>query len=330
MSLTTEWIGNYIGIRHKLDGEGGSRGPPHVNDAGSPKNETEVGMTEGVERKEQGAGKAGLERAVSDHYGGEALAERILGALEEMGVSPDRVRPADLVPVEELHIGGREATEYLVEKLKLEPSHHLLDVGCGIGGTARHVVERYGCRVTGLDLTPGFVRTAHLLTRVVGFHRKAVFHVGSALSLPYEEAAFDAAVSVHVAMNIRDRGRLYREMGRVLRAGAPVGLFDVTTTGREGLNYPVPWAETPATSHLITPQEMVERLEAAGFEIEETEDRTAFAIDFFRRMFEQAPESPPPLGSHLVMEEGRRKLGNVLAALEQGAIVPFLVVARRR
>ena len=269
-----------------------------------------------------------LENAVAAHYGGEGLAERIVEALEEMGLSPDRIRPADLVPVEELHIGGREATEYLVSRLGLERHHHLLDVRCGIGGTVRHVVERCGCRVTGIDLTPGFVRTARLLSRVVGLDSGSCFHVGSALSLPYPDRAFDAVVSVHAAMNIRDRGALYREMARVLADDGTLGLFDVTATGKGRLRWPVPWSDTSQTSHLVTAEQMCALLEEAGLEIVETEDRTSFAIDFFHEMLQRQQTAPSPLGPHLVMENAREKLGNVLAGLEEGVIAPFLVIAR--
>jgi sarcosine/dimethylglycine N-methyltransferase len=55
----------------------------------------------------------------------------------------------------------------------------------------------------------------------------------------------------HVAMNIADRPRLYREIRRVLKAGGRFATFDVVSLAGEP-NYPLPWARTPATSFLLT------------------------------------------------------------------------------
>jgi cyclopropane fatty-acyl-phospholipid synthase-like methyltransferase len=40
---------------------------------------------------------------------------------------------------------------------------HLLDIGCGIGGPSRLFAQEHGCRVTGIDLTADYVRTAEAL-----------------------------------------------------------------------------------------------------------------------------------------------------------------------
>jgi hypothetical protein len=98
----------------------------------------------------------------------------------------------------------------------------------------------------------------------------------------------------------------------------------------EGLKYPLPWAETPTTSHLTTPHEMQALLRDAGFEVTETEDRTAFAIDFFRRSLANAAAGPPPLGLHIMMgATARDKFRNMLANLESGALAPTVMVAQR-
>ena len=82
----------------------------------------------------------------------------------------------------------------------------------------------------------------------------------------------------------------------------------------EGPKYPEPWAQTPVTSHLASPQEMAKLLSEAGFEVTETEDRTAPGIAAFRERL-ATPGGPPTLGTHLLMGANvREKSQNLLAA----------------
>jgi len=271
-----------------------------------------------------------VEEAVARHYGVSDLTDRILKAMAAAGIDADRVRPEQLAPIDEFHIGGRPATIHAVAKMGLEADDHVLDVGCGIGGAARYIASTAGCRVTGIDLTPGYVAAAQELARRTGLSDRVHYHVASALEMPFEDRAFDAAITIHVAMNIEDRGGLYREVARVLRPGATFCIYDVMKTEKEGLKYPVPWAETPATSHLTTLQEMQALLRDAGFEVVEVEDRTAFGVAFFRESLAGSAGGAPPLGLHIVMgATAREKFQNMLANLERGAIAPVVMIAKR-
>jgi SAM-dependent methyltransferase len=119
------------------------------------------------------------------------------------------------------------------------------------------------------------------------------------VDLPFADAAFDAAVTLNVAMNIKNRARLYGEAARVPKPGALFCIYDVMKGTNDGPAYPVPWAQTPATSHLTTPAQMHALLATAGFEMIETEDRTPFDIAFFRERL--AAGAPPRLGTHILM-----------------------------
>lgn len=271
-----------------------------------------------------------LETAVANHYKVPDLLTRILKALETKGIDLDKLTPDDLAPVDEFHIGGRPATEYVVAKMSVSNSQHILDVGCGIGGATRYLAAQYGCRVTGIDLTPDYIEVARELAARTGLDRQATYQVASALNMPFHEAHFDGALTLHVAMNIRDRAGLYGEVARVLKPDAIFCVYDVMKSQRDGLIYPVPWAETAATSHLTSADETVMFLENAGFDIREIEDRKDFAIEFFRQSLQAAKQGPPPLGLHLLMGPlGQRKFDNMLANLEQGHVSPVIIIAQR-
>ncbi|WP_176473902.1 class I SAM-dependent methyltransferase [Actibacterium ureilyticum] len=271
------------------------------------------------------------EAAVAAHYTTGALYDRILGALGQMGIDPARARPADLKPGDEFHTGGVAATEALLDQVHITPDMAVLDVGAGIGGTSRYVADRFGARVTGVDLTPEFVDTANALNRLVGLSDRVTHQVGSALQLPLANDAFDVAVMMHVGMNIEDKRALLHEVARVLRPGGTFALFDVMKgAAKTPLTLPLPWAERPETSFLADADEYETAAAQAGFALTGSRDRSAFAEDFFAKVFAAVErDGPPPLGIHLMMgDSAPLKLKNYVANLKAGRVAPTEMIFR--
>ncbi len=271
------------------------------------------------------------EKAVSQHYSNGELLSRILQGLEASEIDPKQLKPHDLAPVEEFHIGGREATAYAASKMAITPQHHVLDIGCGIGGAARFLADQTGCQATGIDLTEEFIETGKSLNQMTGLEDKVSLATASALDLPFEDNHFDAALTLHAAMNISDRKGLYRETARVLKPGALLCVYDVMKTGDSPLAYPVPWAETAETSHLTTPAEMESLLAEAGFEIREQEDRRDFAIAFFEKSLAAMQDKKPALSLNVVMGgSAPEKFKNMRDNIERGCISPVQMIAVKR
>jgi len=271
-----------------------------------------------------------IEHNVAEHYGDADLLARIIAGLAACDIDPEQLQPDDLAPVEEFHIGGRKATAYAVARMALGEGQHVLDVGCGIGGTARYVASHTGCKVTGVDLTPEYISVANKLTKQTGLDGKVNFEVASALAMPFEDRSFDAAITIHVAMNISERAALYREIARVMKPTALLGIFDVMRKSDEGLSFPVPWAQSESTSYLTSADEMCSLLEEAGFAVQEIEDRTDFAVEFFKESMAALASGSRPLGIHLVMGmDAPEKMKNVLKNIETGRIAPVQMIAMR-
>lgn len=274
-----------------------------------------------------------LERAVAAHYGRGGLLDAIRAGLGSAGADPDNPTTEDLAPVDEFHTAGRLGTLRALAPTPLAAGMHVLDAGCGLGGTSRVLAKEHGCRVTGLDLTPEYVEVARALTDRTGLADACSFRVGSVLDMPFPDGSFDAGVSFHVAMNIADRDRFYGELARVLRPGAPLCVFDVMKGPAAGMVFPVPWAETGATSFLRTPDETGALLRDAGFAVATVESQRAFAIEYFREAFDRMAKAggPPPLGLHLLTgDNAPEKFANYAQALEAHQIDPVVVVATRQ
>jgi ubiquinone/menaquinone biosynthesis C-methylase UbiE len=269
--------------------------------------------------------------AVETHYARPQLEQTILQALARAGHDLQHLKAADLAPLDEFHVGGLESTQELTKFMELRPGLHLLDVGCGVGGPARYFASEQGCRVTGVDLTEEFVRTAESLTKMTGLEKSVTFRRASALELPFEAGSFDGAYMIHVGMNLADKAGVFREVGRVLRQGARFTIFDILRATREEFAFPVPWALSEGTSFVQDRNAYREALRAAGFTLEHERDRRQFAIEFTQKTMARAAEDGPPiLGLHLLMgEKAPVMLKNILAALQSGALEPVELVATR-
>ncbi|MEO0973307.1 MAG: class I SAM-dependent methyltransferase [Pseudomonadota bacterium] len=271
-----------------------------------------------------------LEQSVASHYAQRGLGKRSIEALEASGANLGALTIADLAPVDEFHTAGRLSTLKALELASIRPGMHVLDAGCGIGGTARCLASEYGCQVTGVDLTVPYVEVARMLTGRLGLEAHCVFHHGNVTALGFGDDCFDAAVSFHVAMNIENRAAFYAEMARLIRVEGPLVLFDVMKGPTAGMRYPVPWAQTEATSFLRTPTQTQELLEAAGFAVETTHSLRDLAMDYFDNLASQ--DAPPAqVGLHLLTgDDTEQKFSNYVESLHEHQIDPVIVVARRR
>ena len=284
-----------------------------------------------VMTRERDTAMDSLETRVADHYAVDRIVDTIKAALERAGADPDAPTPEDLKPVDEFHTGGQEATDALLNQLDITSETRVLDIGCGIGGTARHVAARAGCHVTGVDLTPAYVTAAKTLSTLVGLDALTTFRTGSALDLPVPVHAFDLVLMFHVGMNIDDKKTLFAEVARVLAPGGTFALFDVMRLSDAPLNFPFPWAETSGVSFVDPPEIYREAAEKAGFGRLEERNRLDFALDFFNRVFARMEKAggPPPLGIHLLMGgTAKEKLQNYVTHISAGDIAPVEMIFR--
>ncbi len=269
---------------------------------------------------------------VSAHYTSGELLAAIRDGVARLGKTPATVTVDDLAPVDEFHVGGRQASEHILGQLGLTQGQHVLDVGCGLGGSARFAAIRYGCQVTGLDLTEEFVTTGQVLCDWVGLADRVALRQGSAVAMPFDAEAFDGAYMLHVGMNIADKDRLCEEVHRVLRPGASFGIYDLMRKGEGELAYPVPWAPTPEISVVRAPQDYRRALVAAGFTVTNEHNRGEFSREFLENLKARMAKAdgPAPLGLHILMgETAPQKVANMTRNIGRGTLVPVELVARK-
>ncbi|WP_299196732.1 class I SAM-dependent methyltransferase [uncultured Erythrobacter sp.] len=271
-----------------------------------------------------------LEAEVSEHYAKGGLLKQILDALTEVGISPSSAAPGDLKSVDEFHVGGISATTVLIDQLELTPEMKVLDIGSGIGGTARFIAGEAGAHVTGVDLTPEYTSTAIGLSKLVGMEDVTDFRTASALNLPFEDDSFDAALMLHVGMNIPDKSALLGEAARVLRPNGLFAIYDIMKVGAEPISFPVPWASSAKNSFLADLQTYREAANEAGFVEISSRDKTAAALEFFaEQKRRRGTDGLPAVGLHILMgSDFPTKLANMVSSILNGRIAPTELVLR--
>ena len=277
---------------------------------------------------------ATVEPGVARHYDISGLEQRILAALADTGVDVAHLRAGDLEAVDEFHIGGIAATRELIGQMGLKPGAMLLDIGSGVGGPARFAANEAGADVTGIDLTQSYVDIATSLSKRTEMADRTHFVQGSALDMPFADAGFDAAMILHVGMNLPDKKKLMGEAARVLKPGGVFAVYDVMRLKDGALTYPLPWASDESMSFVATPDDYRSAATASGFSVVAERRRGAFAVEFFaatraRMAAAQAEGKKPPPGVGLVMgEDAHTKIANVTAALEGGILAPVELLLR--
>jgi SAM-dependent methyltransferase len=266
--------------------------------------------------------------SVREHYAALGLTDLIKSALTTIAPEGQTLTVAQLAPLDQFHTRGILATEELAGAAGLEPRSRVLDLGCGIGGPARYLAATFGCQVTGVDLSPGFIDAATYLTARCALSDRVTFQAGDALHLPFEDSAFDAVFLQHVAMNVEDRTALYAEVRRILAPGGRFATYDLVVCDGDVV-YPVPWARDASTSFLMSEGETRTALEHAGFQPVFWRDDSQTAIDWFRTTLAGPPPSGPNLGvvlgpeframtANLARNIREKRLGVLSAVLTRG------------
>jgi MPBQ/MSBQ methyltransferase len=107
---------------------------------------------------------------------------------------------------------------------QLPRGSRVLDVGCGIGGSARILARDYGFDVLGISISPAQIARARSLTPPDLSHCR--FAVMDALAMDLADGSFDAVWSVEAGPHMPDKQRYADEMLRVLRLGGRLAVAD--------------------------------------------------------------------------------------------------------
>lgn len=264
---------------------------------------------------------------------------------DEVGRHYDRYILADATKLgDNLHIGywdnlnsevspseaADRLTDLMVEKLKIGPGSHVLDVGCGVGGPGVRIARLTGARVTGISVSREQVKLANALAESAGLAERAVFQRANAMELPFPAQSFDAAIALESSPHMPDRGQVLAQVCRSLRPGGRLVLTDLFERA------PIPPARQPIVegfhkyfmSTMVQAEDYPPMLRRAGLYFEEILDISEQTLrkglsQWLTRISEAEPDLEAMFGDE---RTGRFDTANVADVPELGYL---LVLAQR-
>lgn len=113
----------------------------------------------------------------------------------------------------------RNGDRFVAEKLAVQSSDHVLDMGCGVGGTAVYLAKTFGCRVTGITVSRVQLQQADEYASASGVRHLVRFELMDYTAMTFRDATFTKAFTQESANYAVDKRALVREAHRVLAPG---------------------------------------------------------------------------------------------------------------
>lgn len=154
-------------------------------------------------------------------------AQQIFDAVAARGIAKKDITEEVLQLHDQDHYGGTKAVDRLMTQASFISSDHLLDVCSGVGGPARYISWKSGCRVTGLDLTASRVAGAIELTEAARMSERVDFVQGNALEMPFDDHSFTCVIGQEAFAHIPNKQQLISECARVLKPHGRMVFSDI-------------------------------------------------------------------------------------------------------
>ena len=135
---------------------------------------------------------------------------------------------ANEIGIKVLHPGGYKSTGELCKKCKITESSTVLDLACGVGTTSFYLQDRFGCKVTGVDIDENLISIAKKALMKKVKKDKITFKVANALELPFPDNTFDVMVSQAFFILIDEKEKALEEVSRVLKPGGSFGSLELS------------------------------------------------------------------------------------------------------
>ncbi|HEY9780296.1 MAG TPA: methyltransferase domain-containing protein [Leptolyngbyaceae cyanobacterium] len=117
----------------------------------------------------------------------------------------------------------RQAQIDLIEEVlkwaDVQQAQHIVDVGCGIGGSSLYLAQKFNAKATGITLSPFQAARAKERAEAAGLSTKTEFLVANAQNMPFADDSFDLVWALESGEHMPDKAQFMRECYRVLKPG---------------------------------------------------------------------------------------------------------------
>jgi sarcosine/dimethylglycine N-methyltransferase len=234
---------------------------------------------------------------------------------------------------EDIHVGlyknseepiieaSHRTVRHMAEKLKLDDSKTVLDIGSGFGGAARYLASTFGCQVTALNLSEKENQRARMLNKERDLEDKITVIDGSFEDIPAEDNSFDAIWSQDAILHSGNRERVLQEVARVLKPGGQFIFTDPMQADDcpEGVLEPI--LNRIHLSSLGSPGFYRETLKNLGFKELSFEERTDQLVMHYSRVLQETEKNQGKLADKIsndYVERMKKGLQHWINGGEQG------------
>jgi len=200
-----------------------------------------------------------------------------------------------------LSTGGETTTKSFMDKLTLKPGMKVLDIGCGTGGSAFYMADKYGVEVLGVDLSANMLAIAndHMPLFSQQVQNRVRFELVDILKEDYADNSFDIVYSRDAIMHIADKEDLYRKVYKWMKPGGQLLVSEYV----HGPLYPNHSAEYVAYVkkrgyQFVTVPQYGHVLRKVGFTNVEAVDKT----DYFKKILKMELEKFKPTKKEFVKD----------------------------
>jgi SAM-dependent methyltransferase len=218
-----------------------------------------------------------------------------------------------------------------IQRLQLDESSRLLDLGCGPCGPLTFMLATTGCRGTGVERSRSALHVGRARAASLGIDDLLeVREADLDAPLPLEPRSYDAAISLDVVLHLRDRLQLFREVARLLRPGGRFLFTDAGVLTGSISNDEVRRRSSLGFTQFVSPGWNEALLETAGLRLIETGNRTASVIENaggrLAAMREHREELESVLGAHALTSQ-QEYLDTVVELSRRGALSRIMYLA---
>lgn len=251
------------------------------------------------------------------------------GSLDRL-TEPDLAEDSVTGISDQNHMGGLASTLELAARARISRASHVLDLGCGLGGPARALAWRYGCRVHGLDLSPQRIRDAGELTALVGLAHLVSFECVNMMTAPLPKQRFDVLWGQGAWSHLEDKSAFLQKWTKALSAHGCVAVEDACRRRQPAddrerdliASVEEHWAS--ALIQVEGPGGWRRLLEDCGLDVLVAEDRSDALLPHFRELHAGSERLEEP-----VSDFEKRAWDLAIEAAEASLIGHFRIVAER-
>ncbi|MDB5361869.1 MAG: phosphoethanolamine methyltransferase [Rhodospirillales bacterium] len=196
--------------------------------------------------------------------------------------------PGFLVP------GGVDYVMTMVKPFGVNPAMSLLDLTAGLGGPSRHVSHFFDVYITAMERAPEIAKRGHSMSIDAGLSKKVPVTAYDPETVELKSHAFDCAYAEYLTVSVVAKERLFREIGKALKARGQFSFVDFVLSDDGDLEDknlealrtierypPVPW----------TIKQYTDCLTASGFDVRITEDHTDLYVQHVNQGWAQFVEN---------------------------------------